>query len=166
MRFLLLITLLFLPNFASAEKKPDEKDFFAEIFETEKDTKYFLRSQGIEPPKLNWAQISSMCSNLQKFENKIQNKCKYDNAKLLNSFNEEKKFCKKFVEAAYSFNRLSENEARNYLMVDAGGNRSNITLIETGRTIGAIQDIQKSEMLKCMKNHGWVNPDNWQAGRM
>lgn len=180
MRFLLLISL-FIPAFAVAEENYDEKDalvvkeefllkdsekLMEEIFESEKNIKYLLKSQGIEPTRLNWSQIALMCSNLQRFDDKIQNKCKYENAKLLHLYVEEKAFCKKYVEKAYSLNRLGDAEAKNYLMIDSGGNKSNITLVETGRTIGAIRDIQESELLSCMKDHGWVNPDNWQAGRM
>ena len=31
--------------------------------------------------------------------------------------------------------------------------------------MGQVREIQNSEFLRCMKNHGWVNPDNWQAGK-
>ena len=140
---LFLILILAIPQFAFAKDEVVEQKEPVEviennfnlpemIFESEKNVRYLLQSEGIKPTQLNWKQIAMMCSNLQSFSDRDQNKCKYNKAKQLYLYGEEKSFCKKFVETSYSYNRLSQSEARTYLMIDASGTKSNVTLIENG----------------------------------
>lgn len=143
----------------------EEKEFSKKIFSDEMNVKYLLRSQGIEPVKLDWSNITLICSNLKNIDDVEQNKCKYNQAKKAYLYTQENAFCKKLSENVAANMTINQNEPVRYLMVDAVGRKQEVTLIKIGSRIGKTKNLQTEEYLNCMKSHGWVNPDSWVAGK-
>jgi|GEM_PF-5972543 len=142
-----------------------DNSFADEFFKEEENIIFILKSQGIDPTSLKWNEISIMCSNLENLGVTEQNKCKYDRARTMFAYTQENSYCKKFSEVFYSSHKLSQGNPKRYMLTDPVGRKSQITLTPIGNTLGEIKDLQTTEYLNCMKSHGWVNPDNWKAGK-
>lgn len=173
MKIILLAFLMLVAGNSFAQETTTEKasepinktELPENLFKDKNTVKYILKSQGIEASQLDWTQISSLCSAMQNVSVIEQNKCEYNRARALFSYTQESSFCKKFSESFYSSQLSVDSAPQRYLMQDKLGNSSEVTLTKIGSKIGKSRSLQQNEYLRCMKNHGWVNPDNWKSGK-
>ena len=112
----------------------------------------YMRSQGIEPTKVNWRHVEQLCAGQLSYGAEAYNRCKYENARVSYYHAADKRECA--VVAKYD--RPRDNYRRGYRRYH------HVRVSKSGYSNGPGH--REASVVKCMRNLGWASAKHWRLG--
>lgn len=107
-----------------------------------------LRANGVDPARVNWGPIATMCMGLRTERDDTEyNRCRYTQAMNQTIFVDDQRSCNVQSQALYS-NRRGAHHFAHY------GTRAEELFL-----------LRDASYTTCMRDLGWRNTQNWQMGR-
>lgn len=120
-----------------------------------------LKSEGISPSRIQWAQIDTLCQPL-KLSAEEYSQCRLEKARLQYDFDEDRATCE---DQAQAFN---PNTLRYKAVVleGAGDATATLSMLNTTPAVTNEASFRRYLFNQCMRQLGWRNPRDYRRGRV
>jgi hypothetical protein len=123
-----------------------------------------LKARGVDPVTVNWSPIEMACLGLKTEADQVDyNRCRYRMAVDNVQYGNDVRACKQAALAAYP-KALKLNQPTKVATRITNG-KVITTLGETPLTASELKAGRAATLDNCMRQRGWNDPANWQAGR-
>ena len=125
----------------------------------------YLRSQGVDPYKINWTPIDSMCTAYKFDPDQIRlNKCMYEKARNSFFFAIDKSRCSTSAAGTYP-DTLKSQQTTNVSITDKRGNVHNAQETTSPISNTQLDQLRSTTIAQCMQSLNWASADDWTLGK-
>jgi hypothetical protein len=135
---------------------------------SDEDVKNLLRRENIDSTWVAWSDIDPHCSNITKgMKLAYYHQCRFKNAYNASIFKRDAKICYKDAETIYPSELVGKNfqSSEIFDFVDNFGNIRQILQPNFQFSDIDLKRMQGATYRKCMREFGWIDPDNYLPGK-
>jgi hypothetical protein len=127
----------------------------------------YLKDAGVETSRVDWGEVGAQCSGFKRLSDKTRyNYCRYEKAINNYQHTQDRWYCKKASKLAYPVSSVSRFNDTSISVVDNQNGLSQTTRVRSRpRNVKELNDRRDYFFEVCMREEGWINSNNWRAGR-
>jgi hypothetical protein len=125
----------------------------------------YLRSKGIEPSKVNWQPIETMCLGLKQSDESAYNKCKYEKVRDQSLHQADRQQCYTRAVAQYP-DRLAQIDTTETIReINASGKVRVFERVVPPISTIELSSLRDAAVVQCMQSLGWISANDAFNGK-
>ena len=124
----------------------------------------FMRSQGIDPSRVDWFHIEPICAPMLSVSKEQYHRCRYEKAELSVLHASDKHECRLVAESDYP-RSLRHDDWDSRYRYRLHGKLYRASYRTRGIDHRELEEHRRAGVVRCMKDLGWISATNWRLGQ-